>query len=283
MQTYHDLDIIVVDQTPRNPPEVAAYLAQWSRPRFIYRTLANAGLTAARNDGLRIATGELVIFIDDDVAIVPDFVARHVEAHQRWEQAAASDKTKAPVGGISGVNLSPRTPTWEAVRARQAVHHGKHASRWGEVWEAEWLTGCNMSFRREVLLRAGGFDERLTGGAWGEDVDISLSVRGLGYRLVMERGLGLWHHQAQEGGGEHRAADAERIQRERITAWLYLIRKHWRTFGHREALWRLWHQYRMYAGSLALWRQGGMGLVVRRHREFWRAWLQATPTLDRKQ
>lgn len=271
-QDYDDLEIIVVDQTPRNPLEVEAYFAQFSPPRFIYSRLETPSLPAARNQGLQMATGDVVIFIDDDVAIQPDFVAKHVEAHQKWERVSLTTKAKLPVGGISGADLSPVTPTWAEVRARQLEYHGDVVLEWYDAWEVPWLTGCNMSFQREVLLKAGGFDERMTGGAWGEDVDISLSVRALGYRLMMERGLGLWHHQAQEGGGDHRTSDTERQQRERMTAWLYLIRKHWHTFGQREALWRLWRQYRMYAGSLALWRQGVMGVVVRRHAEFFRAW-----------
>jgi GT2 family glycosyltransferase len=273
-QDYDDLEIIVVDQTPRNPPEVEAYLAPLSPPRFIYKHLESPSLPVARNQGLALASGEVVIFIDDDVEIQPDFVAKHVEAHRKWERISLTTHSKLPVGGISGADLSPVTPTWAVVWARQMAHYGDIVLEWHDAWQVPWLTGCNMSFRREILLEVGGFDERLTGGAWGEDVDISLSLRALGYRLVMERELGLWHHQAQEGGGDHRTKDTERQQRERMTAWLYLIRKHWRTFGVREALWRWWRQYRMYAGSLALWRQGGMRLVVRRHAEFFRAWRQ---------
>lgn len=272
-QPYDDLEIIVVDQTPRNPPDLETYLNTLSPPRFRYLLLEIPHLTAARNRGVAMATGEWVIFIDDDVRIAPDFVARHVAAHDKW---AAMDGTSSElaVGGLSGADLSPATPTWEAVQARMAAQYGAVALGWEEAWEVPWLTGCNMSFRRELLLRAGGFDERLTGGGWGEDVDISLSVRALGYRLVMERDLGLWHYQADSGGGNHRATDAERKQRERMAAWLYLIRKHWHTFGQREALWRLWRQYRMYAGSVALLRQQGLRVVSARLREFWEAWQQ---------
>lgn len=274
-QEYDNVEIIVVDQTPRNPPQMEVFFANNAPPHLIYTRLAHPNLPAARNHALAIATGALVIFIDDDVRIAPDFVARHVEAHYQWEERSATWANGLPVGGISGADLSPRTPTWESIQARWAAHDGEQASEWNDTWEVPWLTGCNMSFRREVLLKAGGFDERFTGGAWGEDVDISLSVRALGYRLMMEKALGLWHHQAPGGGGEHRARNEEVKQRQRMAAWLYLIRKHWHAFGHREAGWRLWRQYRMYAGSLLLLCQRGWRVVWQRHKEFWLAWRQA--------
>jgi GT2 family glycosyltransferase len=274
-QDYDDVEIIVVDQTPRNPPQVEAFFANNTLPRLRYTRLARPHLPAARNHALAIATGDLLIFIDDDVQIAPDFVARHVEAHHRWAQTDSIGSTALPVGGISGANLSPRTPTWASVQARLVQYDGEQAVSWNEAWEVPWLTGSNMSFRGEVLRRAGGFDEHFTGGAWGEDVDISLSVRALGYRLMMEKELGLWHHQAEGGGGEHRLRDEEAREQERMAAWLYLIRKHWHTFGHREAWWRLWRHYRMYAGSLWLVRHKGWRVVWTRHWEFWAAWRDA--------
>ena len=42
---------------------------------------ANQGVAAARNAGLARATGELVLFIDDDVAPAPQLVAEHLATH----------------------------------------------------------------------------------------------------------------------------------------------------------------------------------------------------------
>ena len=68
------------------------------------------------------------------------------------------------------------------------------------------------------------------------------------------------------------AEDKETKQRERMAAWLYLIRKHWQTLGTRTALAMAWRQYRMYAGSLLLLREHGWRVVGARHQEFLRAW-----------
>ena len=74
---------------------------------------------------------------------------------------------------------------------------GFHAIPWASHPErdqdADWLSGCNMSFRRSVLEAVGGFDEGY--GLYGyDDVDIGLRVRQAGWRLVSTRRLTIAHY-----------------------------------------------------------------------------------------
>jgi len=50
---------------------------------FTYTHEKNLGLAAARNTGIRHAQGELLIFLDADMEIPPDFIREHLEFHQR--------------------------------------------------------------------------------------------------------------------------------------------------------------------------------------------------------
>src|SRR5579875_2952319 len=54
---------------------------------FIVVRQENAGLAKARNAGLRRASGERIIFIDDDVLPMPNFVAEHLRSHERTPDA----------------------------------------------------------------------------------------------------------------------------------------------------------------------------------------------------
>lgn len=65
-QTYHNLEIILVDDgSPDNCPAICdEYQKKDSRVRVIHKP--NGGLSDARNAGLDIATGEYVTFIDSD-------------------------------------------------------------------------------------------------------------------------------------------------------------------------------------------------------------------------
>lgn len=119
----------------------------------------NAGPSRARNRGIREATGEVVVFIDDDVEPVPGFLAAHAAHHARSETAVV-------IGPMSPDpqrrNAEPSWIAWEhAMLEKQYT-----AFRTGE-WPKDnagpnhFYSG-NASVRRAHLLTVNGFDEQFT-------------------------------------------------------------------------------------------------------------------------
>ncbi|MBW3652128.1 MAG: HAD-IIIA family hydrolase [Actinobacteria bacterium] len=125
-----------------------------------------AGPAAARNTGWRAASAEWVAFLDDDV-----------EVERAWRAALAHDLAALPAatagsqGRITVPLPADRPPTdWERnVRGLE---------------DAVWAT-ADMAYRRTVLERLGGFDERFAR-AYREDADLALRALRAGWRL--ERG-----------------------------------------------------------------------------------------------
>ena len=80
-QTYRNLEIIVVDDgSPDSTGDVVrTNAAQDSRIRYV-RHERNKGLPAARNTGIRAATGEYIAFIDDDDEWRADKIERQLRA-----------------------------------------------------------------------------------------------------------------------------------------------------------------------------------------------------------
>lgn len=122
----------------------------------------NLGASAARNRGAAEATGEILLFLDDDMEPERGVLVAHAEAH------VAAD---AVVGDIPLHDASPRTiisegvGTW-AERRRQRLLEG------GALTVGDLLTG-QLSIKRAQFVRLGGFDRSFTSGGsfGGEDID----------------------------------------------------------------------------------------------------------------
>ena len=82
-QTYPDLEIILVDDgSPDNCPALCdAWAAKDTRIRVIHRS--NGGLSAARNSGLDVCTGDYIAFVDSDDRLEPETLERALRAQQR--------------------------------------------------------------------------------------------------------------------------------------------------------------------------------------------------------
>ena len=73
-QTFRDFELILVDDgSPDNCGAMCdAYAADHPNTRVLHQ--ANAGLSQARNNGVKIARGEYVTFIDSDDFVTPDYL-----------------------------------------------------------------------------------------------------------------------------------------------------------------------------------------------------------------
>lgn len=84
-QTYGEMEVVVVDDcTPDASMEIVRRVA--SEPRYAHRRIQmlrhekNGGLSAARNTGVRHASGQYICFVDSDDTIPPEAMRTHVDA-----------------------------------------------------------------------------------------------------------------------------------------------------------------------------------------------------------
>jgi O-antigen biosynthesis protein len=138
----------------------------------------HVGLAAARNAGLRAATGDIVAYIDDDARPDPHWLAYLTDSLHHGPWAA-----------VGGPNLAPRGDGWVAESVANAPggpHHVLVSDR-----EAEHIPGCNMAFRRRALEAIDGFDPIFR--AAGDDVDVCWRLRERGFRIGFNPAAVVWH------------------------------------------------------------------------------------------
>jgi O-antigen biosynthesis protein len=171
---YPNYEVIVVnDGSTDKTREIAE---RYSYIRLINQE--NQGLSAARNVGLRVATGDIIAYTDCDCMADPDWLT-HLVA-----RFLSSD-----FGAVGGPNLPP--PDSSLVANCVAVSPGgpTHVLLDDEV--AEHIPGCNMAFRREALEAIHGFDPVFR--AAGDDVDLCWRLQNKGYKIGFSAAALVWH------------------------------------------------------------------------------------------
>lgn len=119
--------------------------------RIVTRETRHAGVAAARNVGVREASGELVVFLDDDVVPRPDCLERHAHHHARANADAGVALGYAPPV-VDGTWWSLALRAWWEDHFRRKAEPGRPL-RWSDV------VTLNSSLPRSLLLAFDGFDE----------------------------------------------------------------------------------------------------------------------------
>ena len=174
---YPDYEVVVVDDGSTD--DTRQILSRFPSVRAVYQP--NRGLSAARNVGLREATGAVVAYTDSDCFADPDWLTHLV--HQLVRSGAAA---------VGGPNLTPEDGRLAACVAA-APGQPTHVLESDQV--AEHVPGCNMAFRREALEAINGFDPQYRKA--GDDVDVCWRLQQAGGWITFAPGAFVWHHRRQ--------------------------------------------------------------------------------------
>jgi GT2 family glycosyltransferase len=134
---------------------------------------AGAGPAAARNEGAERASGDILVFIDSDVEIAPDSLARIRRAFRDDPGLTAvfgSYDDRPPFGDVGS-------------RFRNLLHHHIHQQSAGPA--TTFWAGLG-AIRREAFMDAGGFDAERYPGASMEDIELGMRITAAGGRIVLD-------------------------------------------------------------------------------------------------
>jgi len=180
-------EVIVVDDGSADDTE--SFCLSLSLPYSLqYLRQSNSGAGAARRAGVEAARGDFVLLCNDDTVASSTLVAEHLRVHiqhprEKW----------AVLGQFQPSELC----------AERALSHWFHSSpslfpqhslKPGQLCGSSLFVTCNLSLRRDAVLKAGNFDPAFR---VGEDTDLGARLARSGYRVFYHPAAHAVHEHAQ--------------------------------------------------------------------------------------
>lgn len=200
------VEIIIVDDG--SPATTQAFLASIEGIRAI-RNEQNSGYGVSCNRGAAVATGEFLVFLNNDTLV-----------QQGWLSALVRRKRTEPtIGAVGSKLLYPSGTVSECGAIIWADGSGWNYGRgcddddpaYNYVRDADYCSGASLLVDRKQFLELGGFDPQYSP-AYYEDVDLCFALRSLGLRTVVETQSVVVHFEGATGGVDAHTG-AKRFQR----------------------------------------------------------------------
>jgi GT2 family glycosyltransferase len=200
LQGREAFDLTVVDQSDGRETELA--LQHFAADtRFHYLRSSARGKGAALNEGLRRATGDIVVCTDDDC-----------EAPAGWVGEMAAVLSAHPDAAIVFCNVL--APPYDRSAGYVPAYERREDRVLRTILEARkgLGLGAGMALRRAAILEFGGFDQTLGPGsrfASGDDWDLSLRAMLKGWQVYETASVSILHHgfRTLEEGRTHARRD----------------------------------------------------------------------------
>ena len=174
--SYQSYEIVVVDDASTDD---RIELSPRKEVR-VFRLAHQSGPAAARNFGAKQAHGEILFFVDADVVVKSDTLARVATAFLKNSHISAVfgsyDDDPAENNFIS--------------QYKNLYHHFVHQH---SNSDAQTFWAACGAIRREVFSAVGGFDQVQYTKPTIEDIELGYRMRGMGYQILLDKQLQVKH------------------------------------------------------------------------------------------
>ena len=184
VQTTLPKEIIIVDDSDDDKIKnlIEYKKSKFEKRRTLLKYIRNKkdkSLAIARNIGIENATGDIILFLDDDVILDKNYIKEILRVYKEYPKALGVQ------GYITNINLSK---FWNKIAKMFFFSYlekdkGRVLSSTNttyphsldKVISCQWLSGSNHSYKRKVF-QSFKFDENLKRYSYKEDVDLSYSI-----------------------------------------------------------------------------------------------------------
>ncbi len=177
---YRNFEVIIVSDKEIKLPNFSFPI------KLVLTGKKRTGVGEKRDCALAVTKGDLIAYIDDDAYPNP-----------LWLSNALLNFKDPRIGAVGGPNLTPPEDPFLAKVSGDI--YGSYCTS-GEVQyrflpgqrkSVSEIQGVNMIIRKDVLTRLGGFKTKLYS---GDDSKICSNIRGLGYEIIYDPNVRVYHH-----------------------------------------------------------------------------------------
>ncbi len=175
-QTYPNIETLVIDDGSTDGT------VEWlkSQPGYSFAQVhvqpKNGGASIARNDGIRRARGELIVFIDSDDALLPHHVGTAVGVFEKYPNTGLFCCDSTLIDANGDVLFEGRT--WHQIQSGLKNHPVQTGFRsLKDIFEFSHIFP-GFTLPKAVFEKVGDFDQSIFP---MDDYDLSLRVAGAGY------------------------------------------------------------------------------------------------------
>ncbi len=185
---FNKLEIIVVDDGSTDETEtIVSKISSGSDVNIKYLYCKNKGPAAARNKGIVNASGDIILFIGDDIFGEPEFLFQHYS----WHKTLFPEEDIAILGYspivLPGDHKTSLTQEWlnRKQLAYQDLTHSKEADYY-------YFYTSNISLKKDFLMQNGMFDDQFPFAA-GEDIELGSRLSRAGMKLIYNKKALAYH------------------------------------------------------------------------------------------
>jgi GT2 family glycosyltransferase len=190
------LEIVVVDNASSDG-SAEEIEREFTRDIRLIRSDSNLGFAEGNNLGLRHSRGEYVLLLNNDAEVAPDWAEQLISVARENPEVGMctskilchDDRDRIDNAGFSisrdGLN-------------RSRGHLCRDDGSFDGIEETLFASGCAALYRRRTVMEVGGFDPDFF--AYGDDADLGLKIRMLGYICLYVPGAVAYHRQSSSVG-----------------------------------------------------------------------------------
>lgn len=215
--SFHSETIVIDNGSTDGTAEMLSH--QFPEAKVI-RNENNLGFTKAVNAGMRVAVGEYLFVLNNDVIVLPEALNKLIKFMEENNNVGiAGCRLFYPDGGNQATCFKDRTILSAIAEAFFIDRFFKNIAELpvaeiekrdsSEKIYPDWIMGAAMIIRRDVIEKTGGFDETSFTG----DEDICFKARALGFKVGFVSDASMVHRHRQSSFPESGKLDAEWVGR----------------------------------------------------------------------